>query len=378
MSARVGLTGCPLVAKVKLPDSPKLLSGTWPGDPGYPDAGTYTRTLKACYAPRRTGGTDWWEYTELDQKLLVVPEPSDPAGLIEVIKGEVWSIPMDLSTVYDAENHFGAVQPNEGDMLILQKYNCENLLQSAVALPYGPSGMITLGAGGLITKQSILEARINELNDGSYRMCMATKESLGDNITDFHPVTSSILLYNEEPHVTLSVPHVVGMGRDIHVEWNLNGRMSHPLDFIALYRKGECKQVDYTENNPYPPGADEATRAAQNQCHLITESLAQDQTEGVVHFDFSTFKVAGEYEARFFRGESRNGQGVVCRGMHGLAYGFESSPTMESCALEARATSNVVTVTAEVASRGGRKSTGGGAVKHIPGLEHAKFASIGL
>ena len=62
-------------AKVKMPDSPRLLQET---------DGT-TRVLKACYATRRTGGQDHHEYIELDQVVNVVPEPTDPTGTVEAV-----------------------------------------------------------------------------------------------------------------------------------------------------------------------------------------------------------------------------------------------------------------------------------------------------
>jgi len=358
MSMRAGLVGCYNGAKVKMPHAPALLF-----DNGH------TRVLKACYATRRTGGNNWDEYTALANNVLVIPEPTDPTAIIEVVKGEIWSIPWVL-TGHSSQAH-------EGDFLVLQKHNCDNIMVSEVSVPSGPTGVIVLSSEGTIVQSSTVSSRINELNIGTYRLCMATKESLGDNHTDYMALSASIRAFDDATYVTLSSPHVVGLGQDIVVDWSLNGVQASGMDWLGLYKKGECKQTDYSQDNPYPLPNDVVARHSQNQCYLLTAPIPAYETSGTVRFEYSSFKNAGEYEVRFFSGTSRHGQGVVCRGMGGLAEGFEESATYESCALEAKASSNKITVTSQTSNHGSRK-VGSGSVRHIPGLEFQKFAPIGL
>jgi len=349
---RAGLSGCPTHATIGLPDSPRLLS-----------QGGQIRTLKACFATRRTGANDHLEFIELDQKVKIVPEPSDPLRIVEKIKGEVWGIDMLLTGE--------AMEAQEGDFLWIQKFHCGALLENKEGYPLGPSSRITFGSGGTISAASVYNARLNELNLGAYRMCVATKESGGDHNMDYHALTTSLALFNEAPYATLTVPYIAGLGQEIHVSWSLNGVKSKGQDWVALYRKGACRQADYTENNPYPVDEDEAQRYAQNQCHLATESIPAFVSSGTVSFQQSDYKNAGEYEVRYFFGNSHSGQGVVCRGKGGLAEGYEGSPTYKTCALEAKAMSNTIKVTAAVQGRLTRKKSSA-AVHHLPGLEHGR------
>jgi len=359
MSMRAGLSGCPTYSTFKLPDSPRLLAD-----------GENTRELHACFATRRTGGDTSLEYTALAQKLLVVPQPNDPREDIMIEKGEAWS--MNFRIVGES------LAPIEGDFLWLQYGDCNNLLTAPVALPSGPNGRMVLQAGGTVTSEMIFNARVNELNIGGYQLCFATKESGGDFDTDYSPITSGLWLFDASPRATLTVPYVASLGTDIVVSWSLAGVASTGHDWIALFNKDACKQTDYTENDPYPRDQAEAMRFAQNRCYLATRDVPKFQSEGELRFHHDDYKIAGTYEVRYFFGDSQNGQGWVCRGMGGLTSGYEDSPTYKSCAMEAKATSNIVTVTKETQYQGSRKKTGGGAVHHLPGLEHSRFAPIGI
>ena len=111
------------------------------------------------------------------------------------------------------------------------------------------------------------------------------------------------------------------------------------------------------------------------------QQLNKYETRGVVIFAYKSFSTAGEYEVRFFIGDSVDGQGYACRGLQGLAKGFETSPIYNTCALDAHTTSNTITVTSQSSNRQGRVSSNhaeGGIMAHIPGLEHMRFAKIGL
>merc|ERR1711871_997508 len=60
---------------------------------------------------------------------------------------------------------------------------------------------------------------------------------------------------------------------------------------------------------------------------------------GVVRFSQADYKTAGEFEVRFFQGDSRNVQGRICRGMPGIAH-----ETYVDCVLEPAIVSDKIEV----------------------------------
>jgi len=91
-----------------------------------------------------------------------------------------------------------------------------------------------------------------------------------------------------------------------------------------------------------------------HQCFLAWEFVKRDEKTGSITFAFETYKVAGEYEFRYFYGNSRDGQGYKC-GLQPGTTGYSAH-----CVLRAKGTSNYVTVV---------KSGPSESMENVPGLE---------
>jgi hypothetical protein len=138
------------------------------------------------------------------------------------------------------------------------------------------------------------------------------------------------------------VPHMnvasnIGLKANIMVHWQATSGLddatavSNSLDWIGLYKKGACAQT-----------RDMATTSnGQNDCYLASMTLgAGGATAGSVTFLYTDTRwPAGEYEVRYFLGDSQKGNGVACRNLD------NAGATLFTCALEAAATSNSFTVT---------------------------------
>jgi len=141
---------------------------------------------------------------------------------------------------------------------------------------------------------------------------------------------------------TLNVANEVSLGDDIMVHWDsgsLEG--SNSLDWIGLYTKGSCEQ-NKVQTAPVAGSTTDVsmiTQLGQNRCYLQAQSLPHKERSGTVIFNYQDLKfTAGEYEARYFQGDSSHGQGMVCRQM-------EDSAGYNYCAYEASSVSATITVT---------------------------------
>jgi len=162
------------------------------------------------------------------------------------------------------------------------------------------------------------------------------------------------------PH--MSVPENIGVKADVMVHWQASSGLddatavSHSLDWIGLYKKGACAQT-----------RDMATTSnGQNDCYLASMTLgAGGATAGSVTFLYTDTRwPAGEYEVRYFLGDSQKGNGVACRNLD------NAGATLFTCALEAAATSNSFTVTSGMDDYQSMVSVAGGTAKKlIPGFE---------
>ena len=76
----------------------------------------------------------------------------------------------------------------------------------------------------------------------------------------------------------------------------------------------------------------------QNQCHVAAIKLPGGLETGEVRFSFQDYRESGKYEVRYFLGDSRDGQGVVCRAFQGTA-----TPS-RICGLEAKAVSAPINI----------------------------------
>ena len=141
------------------------------------------------------------------------------------------------------------------------------------------------------------------------------------------------------------VPDSVLLGVDIIVVWNATDGQYSGLSvagsWLGLYKKNDCS----TRNE------------WQHKCYLKSYQLPVGESGGVVRFPQKDYKAAGEYEVRYFRGNSRSGQGQVCAGMKDSGTG-----TYIQCSLDPAAVSSTVHVYGNIESQDDMSS--------IPGLEH--------
>jgi len=107
----------------------------------------------------------------------------------------------------------------------------------------------------------------------------------------------------------LSVAEFNGLNADITVHWAASSGLdeeatSHSLDWIGLFKAGSCSQNRKMST----------TEIDQNSCYLGYQLVQPRQRAGSVSFSYADHRWAsGQYEARYFLGDSQEGNGVVCR-----------------------------------------------------------------
>jgi len=193
-----------------------------------------------------------------------------------------------------------------GDYIVLQKDNCQNVhlvTASSPGVGVTHSAPMTLEAGGIASNYGIAQGKINELGMGTYKICFATGSSEYDNFADFKPLDKEITI--TESFVIrpkLVTPTSVHLGVDIIVTWNAtDGQypgISQAGSWLGLYKKGDCLKEEW-----------------KHECYLVARELPAGESGGVVRFSQRDYKAAGEYEVRYFRGNSRSGQGRACQGL---------------------------------------------------------------
>jgi hypothetical protein len=178
-------------------------------------------------------------------------------------------------------------------------------------------------AGGALRTQAIATGKVNELAAGMYKICFATSSSEGDDQEDFHELSVEIeILEPDAFRPSLSVPSAVLLGAPIPVDWTSNigltDKAAAANSWIGLFRAGECN----------------AGSEWQHQCYVASKAVGslegEDALSGRVTFVFDEYKEAGEYDVRYFAGDTFNGQGHTCQGL-------QNSPhdTYVRCVLEA-------------------------------------------
>merc|ERR1719502_1538242 len=130
-------------------------------------------------------------------------------------------------------------------------------------------------------------------------------------------------------------------------------RVSHKFDWIGLYYKGTCDDdSDFNHDSTI------------HQCYLAWKYVDEGLKTGQVSFPVQKYKLARDFEVRYFYGNSNGGHGYNCVTMGGVP------DTYTRCTLRARATSNTVHVTQSGSSQ---------ASQALPGLnEHKCDGNQGL
>lgn len=128
---------------------------------------------------------------------------------------------------------------------------------------------------------------------------------------------------------TLDVPDTVALGSDIIVKWSAGNGLditdAPPGTWVGLYHSKSC--TAYNVN--------------MHKCHIAVRVIPANTTSGEVRFSQTEYKDAGDFDVRYFAGNTRHGQGVVCRGLK------EIKETYLQCMLEPAAVSRVVFVDPE-------------------------------
>lgn len=154
----------------------------------------------------------------------------------------------------------------------------------------------------------------------------------------------------------LTGPTHVELGTEMMIDWMpdiYTTRVSKPNDWIGLYRKGTCD--DDSDINK-----DDVI----HKCWLAWRWIQPGLASGRVSFTQEDYREGGEFEVRYFYGDSTGGQGYRCVTLGGV------QGTYKRCLLSARATSATITVVA---------GSGDSAAAATPGLnEHYCDGGDGL
>jgi len=323
IAMRVGVAVCHIGHKVALPTTPPL---------------TATAELGVCFGTRRSERASADEYTELAHSLVVVAQAQSTA--IYVKHAEITQLSLAGNGVAKA-----------GDMVVVQREGCEEVLSTSEAFPAGPTPVMTLEGGGKVSLEAVLNARLNELQVGSYWLCLATAESKGDDEADYHALLGRFVVEGDRVTPTMVVPRTIPMGQDIHVHWSAgSGRTSHAQDWIGLYHSGDCDQLQLAVGEAFPstPALDSTAPLNQNRCFIASEQLDAGESAGTLRFSAHHYGMAhGTFEVRYFLGDSRDGQGMVCRRLQG-----SPSELYKYCALEYAAVSDAIRVLSSLADGG--------------------------
>jgi hypothetical protein len=313
-----------------LPESPKLTSLST----------TESRVLKCCFAPARAdldnNAANW---LELQDTLSIFPEP------ISLLTTTFKQQAVTGLNFAGPAGHAGIA----GDVVLLQKGNCDNahlITADSPRLGIDHTTPMTLEAGGAASLYAIAQGKVNELAMGVYKICYATRSSEFDAAADFKTLDTEITI--TEAFIvlpTLVTPQSVHLGVDIVVTWNAtDGQylgVSEPGSWLGLYKKGECSTKDEWAH----------------ECYLAAREVPAGESGGVVRFSQKDYKAAGEYDVRYFRGNTRMGQGQVCQGMRNTGTGVYMQ-----CTLVASTTSDAITVFGRIESEDDLAA--------VPGLEH--------
>lgn len=261
----------------------------------------------------------------LSTTLSVIPEPT---GALETR----W----EQSNIYQLSfNSPSGVAGIQGDLVVLEPQalgGCATTYLRDLAGPFPISRGVkaVLQSDGVAREYAIAEGKFNELPAGTYDVCYATKTSGGESVSDFRLLSKQIVL-SDKAHTSpsMDIDDTIPLGSDIVVRWStgigLDALVVTEGTWIGLYPSRACTSYDVNIH----------------KCYLAFKFLPVNTTSGVVRFSQNDYKEGGDFEVRYFEGDTRHGQGVVCRGLR------EIQETYLQCALEASAVSRSFFVDAE-------------------------------
>jgi len=366
--SQTGLMMISVDTKLNMPFSPLLTDRSL--EMGYPAE----RVLFVCYACRGSEADDWRDFITLNGKVHLIPQP---VGVLQTfqLRADIRILYFNqpLGTTFEVTPP-GAPPPSSdiagqlGDVFILSRDTCVGASYMPYSLPEGPSDRVTVQEGGIVGLHSIAAGMLNQLElYMNYRICYATSESGADSDTDFVDLSKYIMIRLDERAPEMEVDTTVNMGEAIVVNWfanhGLTNRTSHKKDWIGLYKYGDCTDEDqfkvYGEYETPIPVINK--HADIHRCYLHAVDINEEKVSGQVRFEYHFYKQVGEFEVRYFLGDSKDGQGMTCRGLRKRDEGEYVHCVLEAAYKSRKITvvlPNAVTVTNEASDIG-----------KIPGLE---------
>jgi hypothetical protein len=193
--------------------------------------------------------------------------------------------------------------------------------------------------GAVARAREIAVGKLNELDVGYYQICYAPVHTSGDSGTDFEPLSVTFNILPPTPGgATVSGASIVPLGADVFVDWQASvgytPRVSNPGSWVALYKHKECDK------------SSSVNLENLHRCYLAFKFLPENEPSGQVQFTVADYKLPGLYEARYFRGDTLNGQGQACQGI--ADYKLQEQFPYLQCVFEASAVSGVINVPGDV------------------------------
>jgi len=306
--------------QIELPTSPQLIVS-----PLIP--GIVSWHLATCLIPAGALQTLVDNVVPLQDMLSIFKEPTDSlvTSWFQYNVQELrFTDPQDL-VYHSAANEggygtatFTAGYP--GDIIVLKKDSCTDVHaitadHYAIGVEYSAkivleeAGGLTVGdqKGGTAGIIPLATGKVNELQPGIYKICYATKNSEGEDQADFKMLAKTLeILPPTATRPQLTIPRTVLLGQDLVIHWSSNiqlqDQLSIPNSWIGLYGAGECT-------------AHSTEGTAPHECYKAFQFIETGVTSGTIIFSLADYKIAGEYDLRYFVGDTRNGQGRSCTGL---------------------------------------------------------------
>lgn len=324
---RVALMACPTEVIVQMPSSPALVAN-----------GVEARTLKACFATRRTEGELDGEFYELSSGVRIVPEPWQVRVAEYGQQGQ-----LGLLTFNGLGEATADARYQDLVFIVPSDVGCDTVLTTVESFPDGPSGPLMVSKNSTLDRDELMAGRVNELEEGFYTLCYATSESGGNSNHDFSALSTPLHLTTLVTYPTVAAPRQVAVGDVLVVRWTAaSGTVSSTDDWIGVFEYGACPQPDLSQQPLIGQSIGNGMHLTQNKCYKLSKQLVAGLSSGEVRFETAT--LSGEVEARFFAGSSRDSQGNVCRRLHGT-----QDESFKYCALESVASSGKIFVGGELA-----------------------------
>jgi hypothetical protein len=357
-------SGSACTGKVVLPASTPL---SVPSHPPFPT----TWNMAICLIPAGAQKDLPSNVYQLSDVLSVIAEPTDSL-VTSWFQYQVAELRFTQPQYGVYGQNFATGLP--GDIIVLQKDNCNDVhtvdpstysftqntvinaqwdLQGAVPVRHsakfvlGEAGEETVGDenGGTALENALAIGKVNELATGTYKICYATMASGGESQEDYKMLVREIeILPTPATRPSLSTPRSVILGQDVVVHWSSNIGLqnvnSADQAWLGLFEKDACEDGQ-----------------APHDCYIAFQNIHANEPSGTVIFSQADYKVSGQYEVRYFKGSSRNSQGIVCGGIAGVPH-----ETSVACMLQAATESETIEVL-------GQDIEGTEELSYTPGLE---------